>query len=170
MSRLVQVHLILLAVFALLAAVLLSGGCGGSDMCPGPQLGLVLLVIVIVAGFALAIGGAAGRASPLAVIDAIIAAPLIPTPLGMLHEPSVPILIASVVLALTVAGAVIAARAVATHRLERVVLAIVLITVALLFSGVASLRLGVVVPIILLVVLFVPPQRRPELDAPDVAE
>jgi len=160
-SRMVQVHLVLLAIFAISVVGLIGSGCGSGDLCPGPQLGIVAGVFGVLMAATLVAARATDHASPLVVIDAIVGAPLVVVPL-------VPFLggtftLAHVVgvaaLGLTIVGAILAARIVAAHRRERLILAVVLAVLVTLFLSVPSLALGIILPIVLLLTLFTSDRR-----------
>jgi hypothetical protein len=160
-SRMVRIHLILLAILAISVVGLIAGGCGGGDLCPGPQLGIVAGVFGVMIGIALVVARATDHASPLVVLDAIVGAPLVVVPLVPFLGGSFTFahLVGLAALLLTIAGAVLAARIVATHRRERFVLTVALAVLMLLFMSVRSLAFGIILPIVLILTLFTSDRR-----------
>jgi hypothetical protein len=157
----VRIHLLLLAILAISVVGLIGGGCGGEDLCPGPQLGIVAAVFGVLIAIALVAARSTDHASPLVVIDAIVGAPLVVVPLVPFLGGSFTFahLVALAALLLAVAGAVLAARIVATHRQERLVLTVALAVLTLLFMSVPSLAFGIILPIVLVLTLFTSERR-----------
>jgi hypothetical protein len=161
-STMVRIHLVLLAILAISVVGLIGGGCGGGDvLCPGPLLGIVLGAFGVLMAIALVIARATDRASPLVVIDSIVGAPLVVVPLVPLLGGSFTLahLVALAALLLTIAGAVLAARIVATHRREQLVLTVALAVLVVLFMTVRSLTFGIILPIVLVLMLFTSDRR-----------
>jgi hypothetical protein len=161
-SRMVRIHLLLLAIVAISVVGLIGGGCGGGDvLCPGPLLGLVAAGFGVLLAIALVAARATDHASPLIVIDTIVGAPLVVVPLAPLLGGSFTIahVVGLAALLLTIAGAVLAARIVAAHRRERLVLAVTLAVLVLLFLSVRSLAFGIILPIVLVLILFTSDRR-----------
>jgi hypothetical protein len=133
-SRLASVTLIhglLVAALAISALVLFADSCGGGDLCLGGLLGIVGLAVAGVVLIGLAVRAYAGRSSILVAIDSLVAVILGPTVfrelLSLSFNPATLFAIGVVVLA--IAGAVLAAREVSRHRVERVVLVAALILI-----------------------------------------
>jgi hypothetical protein len=152
----VQIHLVLLAILAISVVGLIGTGCGDGDLCPGPQLGIVVGFFGVLMALALVLARATDHASPLVVIDAIVGAPLVVVPLVPLLGGTFTLAHAAglAALLLTIAGAILAARIVAAHRRERLVLGVVLAVLVALFLSVPSLALGIILPIVLVLTLF----------------
>ena len=152
----VRIHLVLLAILAISVVGLIGGGCGGGDLCPGPFLGIVAGVFSVLMAIALAIARATDHASPLVVIDSIVGAPLAVVPLVPFLGGSFSLahLVGLAALLVTIAGAVLAARIVAAHRRERLVLTVALAVLVVLFMSVRSLTFGIILPIVLVLTLF----------------
>ena len=155
-GRMVRVHLGLLAILAISVVGLIGGGCGGGDLCPGPQVGIVAGVFGVLMAIALVVARVTDHASPLVVIDAIVGAPLAVVPLFPFLGGSFTLahLVGLAALLFTIAGAVLAARIVATHRRERLVLTVALAMLVLLFLSGRSLAFGIILPIVLVLTLF----------------
>jgi hypothetical protein len=161
LSRMVRIHLILLAIIAITVVGLIGSGCGSGDLCPGPQLGIVAGVFGVLMAVALVAARATDHASPLVVIDTIVAAPLVVVPLVPFLGGTFTLahVVGVAVLVLTIAGAVLAARIVAAHRRERLVLAVALAVLVTLFLSVRALAFGIILPIVLVLTLFTTDRR-----------
>jgi hypothetical protein len=160
-----RIHIALLAILAVSSVGLIGGGCGGGDVCPGPQLGLLTAVLFAIMAACLAVRAFAGRSSPVAVLDAVLGAftlgSAVSNVLGVYVTPlSIAITVLSV---LAIIGAVLAAREVARHPTERKVLIAVLIIVIILLSLLPGGWFAALVPVIV-VASFA--RRQPRRAAP----
>ena len=153
-SRLVtRIHVALALILGVGALLLMVGGCGGSDMCPGPVLGLFAGAALLVLLVGLAIRAFAGRSSPIVVLDVLAASVLAPAVLGSVLSAYINVasLVAVVLVGLLLAGAVLAVREVATHRLERMAtVAILVFLIGLMAVGGGGRAVAVVAPLIVL--------------------
>ena len=132
-TPLVGVHGALVVLIALLGLSFLLDPCaGGGDLCLGGVVGLTALAV---AGFA-AIGLAAWRfgrhGSPLLVLDCVLVALLGPTALANAGYGPASLAAAGFMLVVLVAlvGGVLAARAVAPHPRETILVLVVLAALA----------------------------------------
>jgi hypothetical protein len=152
------VHLAFVALLAFATVVLFRVPVGNADCCaPVAAFGLFTLGELVIVLVAFGIAGTTGRYSPLAFVDVAITAPLaflVPEMLGT-TDPSLAAipLVAAALLIVGLAGAILAARLVREHRIERVVLGGALVLVAV-FSLAASST--VIVPLAVLAVLLWP--------------
>lgn len=143
---LVGLHVALVAIIALFGLSFLLDPCGGGgDLCLGGAVGLLSLGVAAVGIVAIVVWVAAHRASPLLVLDAVLvtlAAYTLPSVV-----PGGPVLTTLGVLLLAVLGVpagAMAGRAVATHRIERLLAAGVFVAWGVLggAGGAAVLLVG----------------------------
>jgi hypothetical protein len=152
------VHLALVALLGLATIVLLATPAGNGDCClPIAVLGLFTLAELVAVLVGIAIAGFSGRHSPLALIDAAITAPLmalVPSAFGSPGGASSSIvLLAMLLLGVGMVSAVLAARVVREHGVERIVLAAGL---ALLAAFSFAVPVTTVVPIVVLAAVLFP--------------
>jgi hypothetical protein len=162
-----RIHIALLAILAVASIWLFAGGCGGTDVCAGPQLGVFTVVLLAVLAGCLAIRALAGRSSPLVVFDSVIGAftlgSAISNVVGIYVTPlSIAITVLSV---LAIVGAVLAAREVARHRTERTVVIVALIVVILLLSLLPGGWFAALVPVVV-IASFARPRAKPAAPQP----
>ena len=168
--RIRRINLAILALLALSAIGLIGSGCE-SDTCAGPQLGIFAGVMALVVGIGLVVHAVADRASPLATVDALLAMPLIAVLLAALSGfLSLPVIIATALVILAIAGGIVATDEVATHRREPIALAVVLVGLILLFLPAPAFQLGIVVPAAMLVRLAIRSRRPPPKPDPWTTE
>jgi len=151
-TRFVGVQLALALIVALFGLSFIADPCGGGgDLCLGGALGLFALGIAGLGGAGIVIWLIGGRALPLLVWDAALA--VVGGAVLLSAAPSGNGLLQLAALGATflgLAGAVLAGREVATHRIERV------IAVAALAGAVVVLGAGgVAILVVGLVALFV---------------
>ena len=152
-ARLVtRIHVALALILGTGALLLMAGGCGGSDVCPGPVLGLFAGAALAVLLIGLAIRAFAHRSSPIVILDVLAASVLAPAVLGsVLSGLSGPSLVAIVLVGVLLAGAVLAVREVAIHRLERMAtVAILVFLIGLMAVSGGARAFAVVVPLTVL--------------------
>jgi len=152
------VHLALVALLAFATIVLFRVPVGNADCCvPIAALGLFTLGELVIVLVGIAIAGTTGRHSPLAFVDAAITAPLavlVPEVFGTTDSSMAAIpLVAAGLLIVGLASAILAARVVREHRIERVVLGGALVLVAVFSLAAPS---AVIVPLAVLAVLLWP--------------
>lgn len=146
------VHLGFVVVLGIATIVLFGVPTGDGDCCvPVAILGLVTLGELIAVLIGIATAGLTGRHAPLAFVDAVVVTPLIAlvpsVPDGAPgSSPLLPLVVAGLLVA-GLASAILAARVVREHSLERLVLAGALVLLAA-FSLAAPVT--TVVPIIVL--------------------
>jgi hypothetical protein len=168
MTLVAKVHIALLAILAVSSVGLIGAGCGGIDLCPGPQLGVFTAVILVILGACLAVRAFAGRSSPLAVFDAVLGAFTLGSAISnVLGAYVTPLSIAITVLSvLAIVGAVLAAREVPGQGRERTVLIVALIIVIILLSLLPGGWFAALVPVIV-IASIARPRAKPA--APPVA-
>jgi hypothetical protein len=141
----VGLHAALVSVIALFGLSFLADPCGGGDLCLGGILGLVTLGVAAFGAVGIVIWRAGHRASPLLVLDCALVA-LAGYTLFQIspYGPALVMLGALLTAALGLPGAVLAGRAVMTHRIERLLAVAALAGVAVFGGGggVAVLGLG----------------------------
>jgi hypothetical protein len=133
----VGLHAALIAVIALFGLSFLLDPCGGGgDLCLGGAIGLAALGIAALGAVGIAIWLFGHRASPLLVLDSLLAV------LGVAvlfevgsHGPLQFALGALLMAGLGLAATALAGRAVAPHRIERLVAVAGLVGVAILAGG-----------------------------------
>jgi len=152
------VHLVFVALLGVATLVLFAVPTGAGDCCvPVAIFGVITLgeLIAVLAGIAVA--GVTGRHSPLAIVDAMVTAPLaalIPPAFAATSGPTGAILPLSMgVLVVGLASAILAARVVRERDLERIVLACALVLMAAFSFAVPA---TIVVPAVVLVALLWP--------------
>jgi len=163
-----KVHIALVIVLAVGMVAALSNPCGnGGDLCLGGLLGLMAggagLLVLIALGFRAVVH----RASPLVLIDVGLGALLAPAVLIPGSDLSLALVMVMAIVGLAVLGAILAAREVSQHRLERVVLAAFVVGVAVLFSGQRAGVYGLPVSVIAIVALFWSPSQPPATRSPE---
>ena len=137
MSRLfVGLHAGLVAVIILFGLAFLSSGPCLEGPCPGAMLGLGALGVATLGGAGVVIWWAGHRAAPLLILDSVLAAFAGYSLLDISpYAPGLAVLGVLLVGALSLPGAVIAGRAVATNRIERLLAVAALVGLAVLFGG-----------------------------------
>jgi hypothetical protein len=153
-----SIHLAFVALLGVATVILFGTSSDHADSSlPVAIFGLFTLGELIAVLIAIAVAGATGRHSPLAIVDALIGVPLAAivslsaTP-GDGPPSAIPLVAVALLLA-GVAGAAAAARVVREQPIERIVLAGALILLAAFTSAVPS---AVIVPVLILVVLLWP--------------
>jgi hypothetical protein len=165
-SPILVVHLGLVVLLVL--AVVALFGVPSVDGNSVAFLGILPIGETLAILVALAVAGATGRHSPLVTVDAIIAVPLVALLLSgavLSGQTMIVAFVAALLLVTALAGAILAARVVRPHRIERAVLGLALI---LVLAFAAAFPIAVLVPTAILVTLFAPPVAlaRPHLDGP----
>jgi hypothetical protein len=145
-------HAALIAIIALFGLSFLLDPCGGGgDLCLGGALGLTTLGVAAFGVVALLVWGIGRRASPLLVLDCTLVVLAVAVLAASAFSGPAPVTLGALLMVvLGVPAAALAARAVATHRVESVVAFAALIGVAILGGGGAG---GVAVPVLGLAVL-----------------
>jgi hypothetical protein len=163
-----KVHIALLVILAVSSVGLMAGGCGGSDVCAGPQLGLFTAVLLVILAACLAVRAFARRSSPVVVFDTVLGAFTLGSAISnVLGAYVTPLSIAITVLSvLAILGAVLAAREVSRRGTERTVLIVVLILVIILLSLLPGGWFAALVPVIV-IASFARPRAKPPVPAPD---
>jgi len=152
------VHLALVVLLVVATVILFGFPIGNADCCmPVAALGLVTIGELVIVLVGIAIAGSTGRHSPLAFVDVVITAPLVvvvPSTFGATDASTALVpLVVSALLIVGLASAIVAARVVRGHGIERVVLAGALVLVAAFFLAAPS---ALVVPLTVLAVLLWP--------------
>lgn len=137
LASVIFIHGLLVAGLAISAVALLADPCGGGgDLCLGGAVGLMGLVAAGVVLIGLAVRAIRGRSSVLVAIDSLLAVILGPSVfrgvISVSVNPAALFIIGVVVLA--IAGAVLAAREVSGHRVERGILVVALIIIGVVFG------------------------------------
>jgi hypothetical protein len=142
----VGLHLALAALLALLGLTFITDPCGGGgDLCLGGAVGLLALGVAGVGLVGIVVWSFGRRASPLLVWDALVLVPAGYTVLASSgYLPTMAGLSALLIASLGLVGVVMAGRAVAPHRVERLLAIAALVGVAVLIGpgGVAILLPG----------------------------
>jgi hypothetical protein len=133
----VGLHAALIAIIALFGLTFLLDPCGGGgDLCLGGAIGVGAFGVAALGGLGIAIWLGGRRASPLLVLDSLLAV----VGAAILFEvasygPLQIALGALSIAALGLSAAALAGRAVAPHRIERLVAVAGLVGVAVLVGG-----------------------------------
>jgi hypothetical protein len=163
-----KVNIALVIVLAVGMVAALSNPCGGGgDLCLGGLLGLMAGGVGLLILIALGIRAVVHRSSPLVLIDVGLGALLAPAAIIPGSELSLALAMVMGIVGLAVVGAILAAREVSPHRLERVVLAVFVVGVAVLFSGQRAGIYGLPVAVIAIVALFWAPSQPPATPSPE---
>lgn len=159
-------HGALVVVLAIVTILFFAVPTSAADCCiPVAIFGVVTLGELLAVLVGLAIAGTTGRHSPLAVFDAITTAPFALFVLSGSPDLGGPtagiVLVAPVLLLVGTAAAILAARVVREHDLERYVLAGALVLVTAFSS---AIPIATIVPVAVLVALLWPHRAAAELD------
>ena len=142
----VGLHLALVAVVAAFGLSFLLDPCGGGgDLCLGGALGLVTLGVAAVGVVGIVIWWGTKRASPLLVLDSVLVAfgGFTTIEIGP-YGPATTTLGTALLVAVGVPAGALAGRAVAGHRIERLLAIAALAGVAILGGGGGALAVLVI--------------------------